>query len=452
MKRRGWTGKLALTMAGLMCLLGAFAFGSASGGVAAARTETLSAVFSISGPGISDSGSFAALADKVSIQAAAPAEARETGNAVSFSAKTTAPAVTTPAVPVVEEEPTAVQPTAVQPSEPVSAAKPPPPGPPEPPVNVQGAFVPDQAGPYVEITWDYSGGNNTYRTFNIYRVDLTTGEVSTGPYATDKRSPYQDYNLTLTHTYRYWVVTVAKDGSESDASSTVDAETYDITPPATPTGFAAWAISPGVTMSWDPNPETDIVGYNLYTSNTPTGTLTPIASLVTATNYYYASGSATIYYWVSAVREHDLESTTPAMAYPTMTVPEVIQEDDPRVTTSGTWMTEHYVGPNDGKLKVSGIAGSRLTLSFLGSQVKMTAATYWSCGSANIYVDGKYHSSVSMNSENASYNVVLVNIPGLVHGNHTLTVEVAGTGGVPADPTLGTDAFFFVNVDSFEVR
>ena len=443
MRRRGWTSKLALTMAGLMCLLGAFAFGSASGGVAAARTGYLSSLFSSSDPGVNDNASFAALAEQVPVQAVASAEATSAGITVTVNRK--APVVATPVATVVEEEP-----AAVRPAEPTAAAKPPV-DPPLPPSNLQGSFVPVTANPYVNLTWQYNGSAGSYKTFNIYRADLTTGEVPIAPYVTDKRSPYDDYNLTLTHVYRYWVVTVGKDGSESPASNTVDVETYNVTPPSTPTGFAAWAIDPGVTLSWNANPEADVTGYKLYTSNTQTGTRTLIASSITGTSYYHTGGSATIYYWVGAVNVRGLESPA-AMAYPTLTVPEVIQEDDPRVTTTSTWATEHYVGPNDGKLKVSGIPGARLTLSFLGSQVKMTAAKYWSCGDADIYLDGKYYTTINLNSESASYNVVVLNIPGLVHGNHTLTVEVAGSGGAPADPSQGTEAFSFVNVDSFEVR
>jgi hypothetical protein len=432
MRRNRLTSKLALTVAGLMCLMGAFAFGAGTSVVGRAEGAPPSSLLpAYAASGLGDLGRD--ITGLSSENAATPAAPQASAPAPAGSVSAAAGVKPAPAPAAPEES-----------AGPESAAKPPPPESLTPPYNLQGTFVPNVGGPYVQLTWTSDNPKSILKSYNIYRVALPDGEAPTAPYAVDKNPPYSDTSLTLGTTYRYWVTAVGKDGSESGASATVDVETYNVTPPSTPTGLTAYAIDPGVTLDWNPNPELDITGYNLYTSGTPTGNKTKVVSMIAATDCYYASGGSTLYYWVSAVNYRNLESA-PAMIYPTATVPEIIQEDDPRVTTSGTWSTEHYVGPNDGKILVAEAAGARLTLSFTGSQVKMAVAKYWSCGSARIYVDGTPVTTINEFSEAPTYNVIELNIPGLVHGNHTLTVEVMGSGN-PSYP------YNFVNVDSFEVR
>ena len=433
MRRSRLNSKLALTVAGLMCLMGAFAFGAGTGVIG--RAEGAPPASLLPAYAASDLGDLGSdITGLSSEDAAQPAAPQASVPAAATSVSTAAgvkPAVTPPAT---EES-----------AGPESAAKPPPPGGLTPPYNLQGTFVPNVGGPYVQLTWTSDNPKSILRSYNIYRVALPDGEIPTAPYAVDKNPPYNDTSLTLGTTYRYWVTALGKDGSESGASATIDVDTYNVTPPSAPTGLAAYAIDPGVTLDWNANPELDITGYNLYTSGTPTGNKTKVnTSLVAAAHYYYAGGSPTRYYHVTAVNVGGFESTA-AMVYPTATTAVVIQEDDPRVTTTGLWEIEHYIGPNDGKVLVAQDAGSTLTLSFTGSQVKMTVAMYWSCGNARVYIDGVLVTTINEFSETATYNVVELNIPGLVHGNHTLTVEVMGSGN-PSYP------YNFVNVDSFEVR
>ncbi len=268
------------------------------------------------------------------------------------------------------------------------------------------------------------------------------------PYASlGKVTTFSDSKIELGRTYRYWVTAVnKKDGSESGASSTVDVATMNVTPPSTPKGLVAFGIDPGVSMDWTANPELDIVGYNVYSSSRADarGTKINTSGPIPTNHYYYSSGNASLYYWVTAVNQFGLESAA-VSAKPTISAAVLVEESDPSFVLQGTWKVEGYVGPNNGKIIVAGDTGSTLKFSFTGSQIKMTGAKYWSCGSARVLIDGKAVSTISEYNEAAIYNTIVLNVPGLVHGNHTLTIEVLGSGN-PAYP------YNFINVDSFEVR
>lgn len=83
-------------------------------------------------------------------------------------------------------------------------------------------------------------------------------------------------------------------------------------PPAAPTGLAASIGCEKVALDWDDNGETDITGYNVYRSTTPSGTYTiaPNASGLTASDYTDTDVvyTTTYYYVVTAINESLLES------------------------------------------------------------------------------------------------------------------------------------------------
>ncbi len=317
-----------------------------------------------------------------------------------------------------------------------------------PPYDLKGAQAPDPDRLYVILTWKSDNPPNTLKGYNIYRVEVGAADELPGlgtPYDTVRKPYYEDYKVEAGHTYRYWVTAVSKGGEESKPSNTADVTVVKVAVPSTPTGFAAWVVDPGVSLDWDPNPEKDIAGYNVYVSRNPNSARKKInGSLVAANHYYLADGQADLCYWVSAVNRLGLESQA-AMAKPQAVSPMIIEENDPSIETSGLWVPESYVGPTNGKIKVAGDAGARLQLKFTGSQVKLVVAKYWSCGSARVYLDGKEIAVINLYSESVTYNVVDLSVPGLPRGEHTLVIEALGAGN-PQYP------FNFVNVDCFEIR
>ncbi|HSV14191.1 MAG TPA: Ig-like domain-containing protein [Tepidisphaeraceae bacterium] len=113
----------------------------------------------------------------------------------------------------------------------------------------------------------------------------------------------------------YHVTAVDFSGNESSASSTSATRTGggDITPPAQPTGFIANGTTSGVNLSWTANTESDLAGYNVYSSLSPTGTFTIVnkSGLITTTSYAdtLATASVTTYYHLTAVDKSNNESS-----------------------------------------------------------------------------------------------------------------------------------------------
>jgi len=346
-----------------------------------------------------------------------------------------APAVTQP---VAEHAPAAPQPQDPDPQP--AAPNKPPGGVINPPTNLTGTFVPD-VPPYVQLTWNGNNSKKDLDYFLVYREDVSQpGQISV---VQSNKENYDDYNITPGHTYRYWVTAVAKWSEESGPSNIVEVATQVLDPPAPPQGVTAAAIDPGVSLDWQPNGEANLAGYNVYYSRN--GRWRQLNSaLLTDNHYYYDQGSAGQTYAVSAVNVFGIESGY-TVVVAQAAAPVIYQESDPAVAVEGLWVIEKYVGASGGQIRVAGTAGERLHFTFTGSQVKLIAANYWTCGNARIYIDGDLMATVNMYSYAPVFQSIDVSVPGLKYGQHVLTVEVVGSG----NPET---TFNFVNVDAFEVR
>jgi hypothetical protein len=206
----------------------------------------------------------------------------------------------------------------------------------------------------------------------------------------------------------------------------------------------AVAIDPGVSIDWQPNTEPNLAGYHVYVKRHNGRWSRLTRHTITDTHYYYSDGREGQIYAVSAVNVYGMESKKTAdEAGPS--VPVLYEEDDPSVSVEGLWVTEAYDGPTNGKIRVARDAGAKLHFKFEGRQVKMLVAAYWTCGAANIYIDGELAAEVNMYSPETTYHVVVFDKPGLKNCDHLLTIEVLGSGNHEIDHN-------FVNVDAFEVR
>ena len=101
--------------------------------------------------------------------------------------------------------------------------------------------------------------------------------------------------------------------SVTDSGSNIGSASISITvgdpPPAPPTGLAASAGDGQVSLDWDDNAEPDVVGYNVYRSETSGGPYSQVNGTLLATSDYLDLGvinETTYYYVVTAV-----DSATP---------------------------------------------------------------------------------------------------------------------------------------------
>jgi hypothetical protein len=310
-----------------------------------------------------------------------------------------------------------------------------------PPTNLEGVFV-TKLPPYVELKWNPNNSKKVIDYYLVYREDVEQpGQISVWK---TKKSTYQDSEIVTGNTYRYWVTVVSKWGEESKPSNEIKVETQDTEPPAPPQGVVAAAIDPGVSIDWNANVDKNLVGYNVYVRKNNNKWTLLTGTPESDTHYYHESGTLNDVYAVSAVNVFGVESEYSVVKVEE-TKPVIYEESDPAVTVSGLWASEYYEGASAGRIKVAGSAGDRLNFTFVGRQVKLISANYWSCGSARIYIDGKLMATVNMYSADPIFQSVSVNVPGLKYGKHVLTLEVVGSGN--PDGTYN-----FANADAFEVR
>lgn len=313
-----------------------------------------------------------------------------------------------------------------------------------PPTDLTGTFV-SVKPPYVLLEWDGNNPKKILKGFIIYRsvVGQDGEERIFVPVGETKKETYKDYKIEPGLTYSYRVTALSRDGEESKPSETVEVATYQDVKPAPPQGIMAGTVDPGVGIDWSPNSEPNLLGYNVYKRNARGGydrlTRSPIAD----THYYDKGGVAGNVYAVSAVNGYGTES-----AYTEVTAEKVVpvryEESDPAVTTEGMWVFEAYPEASGGRIRVAGSAGDRLHFRFTGRQVKMYNAKYWTCGAANVYIDGKLVATVNLYSYDLVFQSITLSAPGLAYGQHVLTLEALGSGNPEAN-------YNFVNLDAIEV-
>jgi len=396
----------------------------------------------VESPDVQSAGAFsyASMVPDVVPAEAAPAVTSQTETDI-----VTTPPAPVPPAPVADETP----PEAPSEAPEVEPAKPKKPdiGPTpviNPPKDLVGEFVPDK-NPYVELKWDPNNDKKNYEGFYIYRVSVGEAELADPePIAFTKKKDYKDKDIKPDKTYVYWVTCLAKWGEESGPSNKVEVQTYNADPPAVPQGLDPVAIEPGVSIDWQHNTEKNVAGYNVYRLDNK-GNWKKLTKEPIADNHYYdKKGKAGDVYGVTAVNFYEKESEK-AVKEARQSVPVTYEEDDPSISVEGLWVGEVYEGPTNGQIRVAEDAGSRLHFKFKGRQVQMVAAKYWTCGAANIYIDGELAATINMFSPNATYQIIDFDMPGLKYGEHVLTVEVLGYGNPEVDHN-------FVNVDAFVVR
>ena len=89
----------------------------------------------------------------------------------------------------------------------------------------------------------------------------------------------------------------------------------DTTPPAAPTGLTASPAKRKINLNWTANGEPDLAGYNVYRSNSASGTFTKLnSSLVTGTSYTNSglTSGSTWFYRITAVDTSNNESAPSA--------------------------------------------------------------------------------------------------------------------------------------------
>lgn len=141
--------------------------------------------------------------------------------------------------------------------------------------------------------------------------------------ATSVQTQFLDRSLEWQKTYRYWVAVVTqvqRDGRtegqvEGDNSAPVTIFANDVFPPAVPAGlqavFSSVGQQPFVDLTWAPNTDSDLAGYNLYRRE-DNGPWTRVNSALVPTPAYRdgdVAAGRTYFYAVTAVDVRGNESS-----------------------------------------------------------------------------------------------------------------------------------------------
>jgi hypothetical protein len=129
----------------------------------------------------------------------------------------------------------------------------------------------------VILNWD--APNPPVAGYNIYRCIYHSVDVCSNPDSNFIKinssiitSPYyEDTDVSNLTTYYYFVVATNEEGFESIPTNISFATPMNNQPPSPPTGLVATDPKIGsiINLSWNPNPEADIEGYQLYIGTEP---------------------------------------------------------------------------------------------------------------------------------------------------------------------------------------
>ena len=169
--------------------------------------------------------------------------------------------------------------------------------------------------PAPELSYIY----RAYREEQGSATPVLLGDVQPGA---SPQTQFLDRSLEWQKTYRYWVTAVTRvqrygrtEGQvEGDNSAPVTVFANDVFPPAVPVGlqavFSSVGQQPFVDLTWAPDTDSDLAGYNLYRREVD-GPWTRINSALLTTPAYRDGNVAagrTYFYAVSAVDVHGNES------------------------------------------------------------------------------------------------------------------------------------------------
>jgi parallel beta-helix repeat protein len=173
----------------------------------------------------------------------------------------------------------------------------------------------------IELEWD-ANTDPDLAGYNIYMLDPTAdplNEFQNIQVLMGDKTYYKVTGLTEQITYKFALESFDEVPNNSSFSEIVIAMTPDETHPQPPTGLTIYnATYNSLTLSWEPNMDSDIVGYYVYRSSSLTGTYSVVNSEpINDTTFVDSSlNEATVYYYkIKAMDDANLESLFSEPAY-----------------------------------------------------------------------------------------------------------------------------------------
>ena len=119
---------------------------------------------------------------------------------------------------------------------------------------------------FVTLTWTANSESDLHH-YNLFKGTVLGGVMNFHVTIPSTSIAYVDNDVVSGRTYYYQISAVNSLNNESLRTSQISATPtapIDVTPPATPTNFTALPTEGKISLSWNPNSESDLANYNIY--------------------------------------------------------------------------------------------------------------------------------------------------------------------------------------------
>ncbi len=118
------------------------------------------------------------------------------------------------------------------------------------------------------------------------------------------------------------------------------------------------------------------------------------------------------------------------------------QETNAAIDYDGTWIRRSHPGASGGHLRAASDDGASATFEFTGRSVAWVAPKGPSRGSAEVWVDGSYRTTIDLRRSGPRARAVVFATSWSGRGDHTIEIKVLGTDG---HPRVDVDAFIVLD-------
>jgi subtilisin family serine protease len=209
----------------------------------------------------------------------------------------------------------------------------------------------------------------------------------------------------------------------------------DVTPPSAPvvhvrarSDSTIGSTTASMTITWPASTDSSgIESYRVRYRKAGTTAWTTVTSATSAHTTSVTLTCGTRYDIQVIARDRGGNTTTSTLA----TTPTRYSEASPTASYAGTWSLASSASYSGGKARTTSTAGRSVTYTITGRSAAWVSAKGPTRGSAKVYVDGVYATTVNLHATTAAYRRVVWTRSWGGVGAHVVKIVVSGTSGHP---------------------
>jgi hypothetical protein len=226
------------------------------------------------------------------------------------------------------------------------------------------------------------------------------------------------------------------DGSVTGSGRRLNAGyAVDVVPPSAPTvhvrarsGSTIGSSTASMTITWPASTDASgIDSYRVRYRKVGAASWTTIASATTSRTVSATLTMSQPYEVQVTARDRGGNSSTSTVT----TTPTRYSEGSTRAHYSGTWTLVSSSSYSGGKARTASTSGRSVTYTITGRSAAWVAARGPTRGSARVYVDGVYATTVNLHATSTAYRRVVWTRSWGAVGSHSVKIVVSGTSGHP---------------------